>query len=123
MTKEKNWKKLALLVIILISFGANRAIAETVDTDDENFDNAIQQFGYLSGNAFQCASSDQSQSIETEALKAFTGIARLFGTDRAFFYAAAYGVGATSKIDKTKCKEYIRQFQEAMNSNSLKKGE
>jgi hypothetical protein len=29
------------------------------------------------------------------AIKAFTGITRLFGSDRAFFYAAAYGAGAT----------------------------
>lgn len=123
MTKEKNLKKLVLLLIILIGFGANRAIAQNVETDDEEFDNAIQQFGYISGNAFQCASSEQSQSIETEAMKAFNGIARLFGTDRAFFYAAAYGVGATSKIDRAKCKEYIRQLQETMNSHGLKKGE
>lgn len=123
MTKKTSLTKLLLLLVVLLNLGENRAIAQNADKDDEKFDNAIQEFGYLSGNAFQCAGSKQSQSIETGAMKAFTGISRLFGTDRAFFYAAAYGVGATSTIDKAKCQEYLRRFQDTMNGKGLTKGE
>ena len=112
-------KKLALLLVIIMSLGTQNAIAQTTD-EEEQLDDAIVQFGYLSGNAFQCAAPEQSKTIETEAMKAFTGITRLFGSDRAFFYSAAYGVGATAEIDKSKCSDYIRQFQETMDGNSLK---
>jgi hypothetical protein len=116
----KNMKKLALIVTILISLGTQSAIAQTTDMEEEQFDDAIEQFGYLSGNAFQCATSGEATVIEKQAMQSFTGISRLFGTDRAFFYSAAYGVGATAEIDKNKCSEYIRQFQETMDSNELK---
>jgi len=113
-------KKLALLVTILITLGYRNAIAQTTDLEEEQFDKAIEQFGYLSGNAFQCSASTDAEAIEKQAMQAFTGISRLFGTDRAFFYSAAYGVGATAEIDQSKCSEYIRQFQEAMDNNKLK---
>ena len=103
--------------MILMSFFGQSAMAQTTD-EEQKFDEAIEQFGYVSGSAFQCAASDQAKAVETDALKAFTGITRLFGSDRAFFYAAAYGVGATANIDQSKCSEYIRQFQESMEKNA-----
>jgi hypothetical protein len=97
----------------------NTANAQPVD-EEEQFDDAIQQFGYVSGAAFQCASSNQAQTIEKDVMRAFTGITRLFGSDRAFFYAAAYGVGATGSIDRKKCPQYIRQFQQSIQKNTFK---
>ncbi|MGE5656922.1 MAG: hypothetical protein ACM37W_09925 [Actinomycetota bacterium] len=120
-------KKLLLLlpVIIIIGCWSTRALAQQptnaqqpVD-EEEALDNAIEQFGYTSGMAFQCSSSNQAVAVEKDALKVFTGITRLFGSDRAFFYAAAYGTGATSSIDQTQCSKYIQQFQEAVKNNSL----
>ena len=110
--------------MLLLSMGASSAIAQSVD-EEEQLDEAIQQFGYLSGVAFQCASGQQAdaKSIEKEVMKAFTGITRLFGSDRAFYYAAAYGVGATSTIDRSKCAEETRRFQELMKQSTLPKGE
>jgi hypothetical protein len=120
--QKKFMKKLALLLILLMGLGSQSAIAQTPD-EEEKFDDAIAQFGYLSGQAFQCAAQDQGETIENDAMKVFTGITRLFGSDRAFFYAAAYGAGATDTIDTNDCSEYISQFQEAMENNALKEGQ
>lgn len=122
-------KKLLLLpTLIIVSCWSTHAIAEQpslaskpVD-EEEALDNAIEQFGYTSGMAFQCSSSNQAVAVEKDALKVFTGITRLFGSDRAFFYAAAYGTGATSSIDRTQCSQYIQKFQEAVKNNSLTGG-
>jgi hypothetical protein len=114
-------KKLPLLLLMIIGLNAHSAIAQ--EADDENFDDAITKFGYLSGQAFQCAASEQGKTVENSAMKAFTGITRLFGSDRAFFYAAAYGAGATDNIDTNKCADYLKKFQETMQNSSLKGGE
>lgn len=115
-------KKTVILMMILWGMGISSAIAQSAD-EEEKFDDAIQQFGYVSGAALQCAASNQSPNIERDALRAFTGITRLFGSDRAFFYAAAYGAGATSSIDRSKCAQYLRQFQASMQKPTFKKGE
>jgi len=112
-------KKLVILISIAWTMGMGSAIAQPAD-EEEKFDEAIHQFGYISGAAFQCATSNQAPTIEKDAMKAFTGITRLFGSDRAFFYAAAYGAGATGSIDKAKCSQYIQQFQESMKNQTSK---
>ncbi len=112
-------RKILILMMVLWGMGVSSAIAQPTD-EEEKFDDAIQQFGYVSGAALQCATSNQSPTIERDALRAFTGITRLFGSDRAFFYAAAYGAGATGSIDRSKCAQYLRQFQESMQKPSFK---
>ncbi len=115
-------KKLALLMGILLCCCPTNAIAQTMD-EEEVFDNGIQQFGYVSGAAFQCASSNQAVNIERDVVRNFTRITRLFGSDRAFLYAAAYGSGATTAVDPSKCRQYMRQFQESTRRNALNQGE
>jgi len=86
---------------------------------EEKFDDAIEQFGYISGVAFQCAKLNNAPSLERDVMRVFSGITRLFGSDRAFFYAAAYGAGATANIDRNKCADYTRQFQQAIQKDTL----
>lgn len=118
---QETMKKLTLITILMVGLFAPSTFAQSVD-EEEQFDKKIHQFGYVSGAAFQCAASGQSQAIEAGVMKAFTGISRLFGTDRAFFYAAAYGAGATNNIDRSQCAEYSRRFQEAMAGSILRQG-
>jgi hypothetical protein len=42
---------------------------------------------------------------------------RLFGSDRAFFYAAAFGAGTSMTIDKKECAGYVTDFRAAMKSS------
>ena len=43
---------------------------------------------------------------------------RLFGTDRALFYAVAFGAGTNMAIDKAKCTAYLEDFRAAMKSSN-----
>ena len=72
----------------------------------------------MSGAAYQCLSETERTAHDREVLKAYSGLVRLFGSDRAFFYAAAFGAGTSMSIDKTKCSGYIEDFKAAMKSSN-----
>ena len=77
--------------------------------EEERMDAALRKLGYVSGQAFQCHSKDQQAKLERTALGIANGILRLFGSDRAFFYAAAFGAGATEKMEQKACPAAIEQ--------------
>lgn len=114
-------KGLTVLLTVLMLSWAGSAIAQTPD-EEEELDNAIQRFGYVSGMAFQCVPDEESGTVEREAMQVFTGLSRLFGTDRAFFYAAAYGSGATTSVEDSRCDAAIRQFRETLQNSALGQG-
>jgi hypothetical protein len=92
-----------------------QAPAQATAADDEEvaFDDKLREFGYWSGAAFACVGEAKQAEVERKVLDTFNGIARLFGTDRAFFYAAAFGNGTTHKVDPAKCPEFLEKFQKA----------
>jgi hypothetical protein len=75
-------------------------------------DSALRKFGYVSGQAFQCHSKEEQIKLERTALNVATNIMRLFGSDRAFFYAAAFGAGMSEQMDPNKCPAAIKQATE-----------
>jgi hypothetical protein len=87
------------------------------EQEDLRFEEAIRNFGFLSGAAYQCLPEADRTAHDREVLKAYSGLVRLFGSDRAFFYAAAFGAGTSMSIDKTKCASHIEDFKAAMKSN------
>jgi hypothetical protein len=88
------------------------------EDEDVKFEESIRNFGFVSGAAYQCLPEADRTGHDREVLKAYSGLARLFGTDRAFFYAAAFGAGTSMAIDKAKCAAYIEDFRAAMKSSS-----
>lgn len=100
---------LACLCLVLLAGSA------WAQDSEENFENAVRNFGYTSGLAHQCASDSQKVELERDVLNAYTGLVTLFGSNEAFFYAAAFGAGSTaSKYDKKKCPEYLESFKMQM---------
>lgn len=97
------------------------AQAQAVDDEEEAFDEKLRAFGYWSGTAFACVEEAKQAEVERKVLDTFNGIARLFGTDRAFFYAAAFGNGTTNKVDAAKCPEFLDKFQKATAPGAVKK--
>jgi hypothetical protein len=89
------------------------AKAEAVLDEEEAFDESLREFGYWSGAAFACVGAEKQADVERKVLDTFNGIARLFGTDRAFFYASAFGNGTTHKVDAAKCPEFLEKFEKA----------
>jgi hypothetical protein len=80
--------------------------------EEEQMDNALRKLGYTSGQACQCQKQAEDKTkIERKALDIATGILRLFGSDRAFSYAAAFGAGLSGEMDQKKCPETIKQYE------------
>lgn len=100
-----------ILLALLTSF---TAFADDKADQDEAFDDAVQEFGFNAGLALQCTPDAEKKNMEGEVLKAYNGLARLFGTDQAFAFAAAFGAGAQDEVNKTECDSYIRKFTDSM---------
>ncbi len=108
----------ALLPVVAAAQTANPAPAPSLaEQEDQRFEDAIRNFGFLSGAAYQCLPEVDRATHDREVLKAYSGLVRLFGSDRAFFYAAAFGAGTSMSIDKKKCVSYIEDFKAAMKSS------
>ena len=101
----------ALCLLLPGVASAQQDLKITVE-DEEQMDSALRKFGYVSGQAFQCHSKEEQIKLERTALNVATNILRLFGSDRAFFYAAAFGVGMTEQMDQKACPAAIKQATE-----------
>ena len=101
------------VVMLCLLTGVGRAqqsvSALPTDQEEEQMDTALRKFGYVSGQAFQCHSKEQQVKAERVALDVATNILRLFGSDRAFFYAAAFGAGASEHMDLRQCPAVIKE--------------
>ena len=64
---------------------------------EEQLDEGLKSFGYLTGLALGCVVAEQRVALETEAIELHAAIARLLGTDRAFLYSSAFGYGPRSR--------------------------
>jgi hypothetical protein len=119
--------RLPLLVLATATLLPLAAIAQTpkpdqalsiAEQEDLRFEESIRNFGFVSGAAYQCLPEADRAAHDREVLTAFSGLVRLFGSDRAFFYAAAFGAGTSMSIDKAKCASYIEDFRAAMKSRA-----
>jgi hypothetical protein len=102
---------LCLLPLIVMPQQAAKQETKQVD-EEEQMDSALRKFGYISGQACQCQKQGGERTkFERRTLDIATGILRLFGSDRAFYYAAAFGAGVSEEMDQKKCPEIIKQYE------------
>lgn len=107
-----------LLPVAALAQTAKPAPAPSLaEQEDLRFEEAIRDFGFVSGAAYQCLPEADRTAHDRQVLTAYSGLVRLFGSDRAFFYAAAFGAGTSMSLDKTKCANYIEDFRTAMKSS------
>lgn len=114
MSKLMKWIMLAAAITFAPAAYADDA-AE--DAQDEAFTQAVKDFGYAGGAAWQCSEEASRGKIENQALTSFNGLTQLFGSDEAFFFSAAFGAGTSAPIDKKDCDSFLKHF-----SDGLKKG-
>jgi hypothetical protein len=108
----------ALFPVIACAQPAKPAQPAAVEDEDVKFEESIRNFGFVSGAAYQCLPEAERTAHDREVLRAYSGIVRLFGSDRAFFYAAAFGAGTSMSINKADCAGYVADFRAAMKSSS-----
>jgi hypothetical protein len=100
-------------IILTIALGVSGpSLAQ--DDEEEIFDQSIRNFGFEAGAAWQCSAEDARGAAESDALTAYNGLVRLFGTDRAFGFAAAFGAGTTATVPKEECDSHIAAFEDGM---------
>jgi len=110
----------ALLPPAVLAQAPQPAVAVSpAEQEDLQFEDAIRDFGYVSGAARQCLPEASRAAHDRDALKAFSGLVRLFGSDRAFYYAAAFGAGTSVVPDPAKCPTYLADYKAAMKSRAI----
>lgn len=114
MSNRMTWFVLAATLAFAPAAYADEA---KEDAQDEAFSQAVKDFGYAGGAAWQCGDEAARGKIEQQAMTSFNGLAQLFGTDEAFFFSAAFGAGTSAPIDKSECGSFVKHFEDG-----LKKG-
>jgi hypothetical protein len=71
----------------------------------------LKRFGYLAGLARGCVAETQQVAFDRESLNLHASIARLFGTDRAYLFAAAFGYGTSVKTDTKDCADVLKAYE------------
>lgn len=92
---------------------ANGVPSSQLNDEEEQFDEKLRQFGYWSGAAHNCAAGPKQPEMLRKVMEVYQRIASLFGTDRAFFYAAAFGRGTGVDVDKASCPDILERFRKA----------
>lgn len=105
------------VAILALAAGLNfsgPAMANEQDQQDEQFSDAVKDFAYAGGVAWQCAEPEARTDIERQSMIAYHGLVRLFGSDEAFFFAAAFGAGTSAQVEKAECAAFETQFREGL---------
>lgn len=92
---------------------ARTSEAPAAEDEEDLFDERLREFGYWSGAALGCVAEARRTEFERRALETYSRIARLFGTDRAFFYAAAFGHGMAIEVDNSRCAELLEKLEQS----------
>lgn len=107
--------KRVFAIAALLMMISQPGLADSGEGDsDEAFDNAVRGFGYAGGAAWQCSPASDRTAIERQALQAFNGLTRLFGSDQAFFFATSFGAGTMDEIKKEDCGNHVETFARGM---------
>jgi hypothetical protein len=93
------------------------------EKDDEAFDDALKSYGYSGGAAWQCGEEDVRETLAAEATTVFNRLTQLFGTDRAFLFAASFGAGSVDEIDAARCGDFAAGFAGGMSPGIPAEGE
>ena len=123
---------LAILAILAVSRGTDLAPSLNADTatpipnlmpqqpeaaqtdEDEKLDDQFRKFGSAAGAAYQCSPESGREQLVSDVRRAYSRIGQLFGTDRAFYFAAHFGRAVDGPFDKAKCPELIRRLRESI---------
>ena len=107
-----------VMLAMTVSILCSHATAQDGD-GDAAFDTSLKQFGYNGGAAWQCAEEQDKNALADDARRVFNRVAQLFGTDRAFFFSAAFDAGTTADIASGDCAAHEDAFAEGLAAHRL----
>ncbi|QLG89242.1 hypothetical protein HQ393_13880 [Chitinibacter bivalviorum] len=89
---------------------------------EEQVDEGLKRFGYLSGLSHGCVDASQKTMLEREVMDINSEIARTLGIDRAFLYSAAFGYGTKMEIKTSDCKAVLDNYEKRVAKFRASKG-
>lgn len=78
---------------------------------EEELDEGLKGFGYLTGLAMGCVVEQQRPTLEREAMDLHAEITRLLGSDRAFLFSAGFGHGTGVELKLDECKTVLERYE------------
>lgn len=97
------------------------ATAKTLEAVEADFDDSLKDLGELAGEVYACEGDDEKRGIHEARVKnIYNEVNKLFGTDRAFLFASAFGYGAANELDKKTCAELSDEFEDRYGAISEK---
>lgn len=115
LTMRSNLFRTARMGALAVLLACTPALAQKTD-DEAAFDDALGQFGYAGGAAWQCSEEGARDAVLGQVTEVFHRLTQLFGTDRAFTFAAAFGAGTVDTIDAEACDGYVTGFADGLNA-------
>jgi hypothetical protein len=106
---------------LLALLTCNPVLAQETE-DEAAFDDALSRFGYAGGAEWQCSAEEGQRSVVAQVSDVFHRLTQLFGTDRAFTFAAAFGAGTVDAVDTTDCESYITGFADGLKAGIPEEG-
>lgn len=78
---------------------------------EEQVDEGLKGFGYMTGLALGCVVKEQRTALEREAMDFNAEISRLLGIDRAFLFTAGFGHGTSVELKIEDCKAVLTCYE------------
>lgn len=66
----------------------------------------------MAGEAFTCLKDEALDKHEVRVRSVYDKMIELFGTERAYKFAVAYGYGAAQELESDKCEETVDAFED-----------
>jgi hypothetical protein len=91
----------------------DEVMEKAVAAVEADFDESLKDLGELAGEVFSCVQDKDKRATHVERVDSVHGeLNKLFGTDRAFLFAAYFGYGSASEQDEATCSELTDEFED-----------
>jgi hypothetical protein len=108
-------------VVIFVVVAAS-AVATARDADDVAMERKVRRLGMSIGEAYACTGEKERKVFEGEAHLLFDLIVQDVGSDLAYTYATALGVGSTKPKETLECPARLQNWEEIREDYELKGG-
>ena len=99
---------------------ASAAAAADLDADTAGMERKVRGLGIAIGEAFACMPEKKRDGFKEEAHHLFDLIVQDVGSDLAYTYATAIGIGSTHPKAKIDCTKRLRHWEEIREDYELK---
>jgi hypothetical protein len=105
------WQALLLCAGLALSPMVVFAATPASSDPEEQIDEGLKGFGYVTGLALGCVAQGQRKALEREAMDLNAEISRLLGIDRAFLFSASFGHGTGVELKVDECKTVLSRYE------------